>query len=176
MVAALAARGYATDELRGDARLEGMGDGLWHLGRRLFWAGCGAALDREAWSAIAERYGLPVILLALPDPDFYHLDTALALLDEDACLWLPAAFDERGRELVRALFPRALEADEEDARARLACNATCPDGRTVLIQRGCDVTRGRLERAGFEVRELETGEYLKSGGSVFCMKLLHGPL
>jgi N-dimethylarginine dimethylaminohydrolase len=33
-----------------------------------------------------------------------------------------------------------------------------------------------LERAGYSVRRLDTSEFLKSGGSLFCMKLLHGPL
>jgi N-dimethylarginine dimethylaminohydrolase len=42
----------------------------------------------------------------------------------------------------------------------------------VLIQRGCAVTNERLRAAGYEVRELDTDEFLKSGGSVFCMKLL----
>ena len=30
-----------------------------------------------------------------------------------------------------------------------------------------------LREAGFEVVELDTDEYLKSGGSVFCMKLMY---
>jgi N-dimethylarginine dimethylaminohydrolase len=37
-------------------------------------------------------------------------------------------------------------------------------------------TAKSLERAGFVVKPLDTGEFLKSGGSVFCMKLLHGPV
>ena len=59
-----------------------------------------------------------------------------------------------------------------EAHALLACNACCPDGRNVLMQRGCERTGAALRAAGFTVRELETGEFLKSGGSVFCMKLL----
>jgi len=42
----------------------------------------------------------------------------------------------------------------------------------VLLQRGCERTSAALRAAGFTVRELETSEFLKSGGSVFCMKLL----
>jgi N-dimethylarginine dimethylaminohydrolase len=42
----------------------------------------------------------------------------------------------------------------------------------VLLPAGCPVTRARLEHEGFEVREVDTAEFQKSGGSAFCMKLL----
>jgi len=176
VVRALERQGYLVEPLASGARLEGMGDGLWHVGRRLLWAGVGPRSSETAWREIAERYDLPVILLPLADPDFYHLDTALALLAEDACLWFPAALAPEARELVRALLPRAIEADEEDARVRLACNALCVDGKRVLLQRGSLETAQRLRRAGFEPVEVATDEFLKSGGSVFCLKLMHGPL
>ena len=31
-------------------------------------------------------------------------------------------------------------------------------------------TKAELARRGFDVHEVETGEFLKSGGSVFCLK------
>jgi N-dimethylarginine dimethylaminohydrolase len=172
VVARLEALGYAIERLATRERIEGMGDGLWHPGRRLLWAGVGPRSSAEAWSEIAERFDLPVLALELADPDFYHLDTALALLAEDACLWFPDALSATSRELVERLVPRRVVADEREARERLACNATCPDGRRVLLQRGCSTTVERLRRDGFEPVELETSEFLKSGGSVFCMKLL----
>ncbi|MBK8178129.1 MAG: amidinotransferase [Planctomycetes bacterium] len=176
VIAALERLGYRVDSPTDAAPMEGMGDGLWHPGRRLLWAGVGPRSSREAWREIAQRYRVPTILLELVDPDFYHLDTALALLDEDACLWLPEALAPQSRELVRALFPRAVEADPEEARARLACNAFCADGKRVFLDAGAQRTAQRLQRAGFTPLSLDTGEFLKSGGSVFCMKLLHGPV
>jgi arginine dihydrolase len=180
VVAALAAQGYLVEPLErrakpeGPAKLEGTGDGLWHPGRRLLWAGCGERSSEEAWAELAERYDLAVVLLRLVDPAFYHLDTCLALLSEMACLWLPSALAPESRELLRALFATRVEADERESRERLACNAFCPDARRVLLQRGCNVTAARLRAAGFEPVEVETGEFLKSGGSVFCLKLCHG--
>jgi len=164
--------GYAPRRLGSLAPLEGMGDGLWHPGRALLWAGVGPRSSARAWSAVAPWLRAPLVALELIDPDFYHLDTALALLDEHTCLWLPDALSRPSRRLVEALIPRRIEADPREARERLACNACCPDGRRVLIQRGCGVTNERLRAAGYEVVELETDEFLKSGGSVFCMKLL----
>ena len=96
------------------------------------------------------------------------------LVEQDSTA--PEAFTPDGRALIETLFERAIAAPEDEARRGFACNALCPDGRHVLIQRGNTVTNSRLEAAGLEVLELDTGEFMKSGGSVFCMKLLHGPL
>lgn len=171
VVAALERLGYRVDAPSEHSPMEGMGDGLLHPGRRLLWAGVGPRSSRAAWEQISARYALPTLLLELVDPDFYHLDTALALLSEDACLWQPAALAPRSRELVRALFPRAIEADAEEARRCLACNAFCADGRRVFIDAGAIRTAAALERAGFDVVRLDSSEFLKSGGSLFCMKL-----
>jgi N-dimethylarginine dimethylaminohydrolase len=170
----LRAAGHRIEPLRTTREsFEGMGDGIWHPGRRLLWAGVGPRSSETAWREIALRYRLPILPLELEDPDFYHLDTCFAPLSEDACLWFPAALSRAGQKLVAALFPRRVEADEAEARTLLACNAYCPDGERVLLQRGADKTRRRLDAAGFTPLEIDTGEYLKAGGSVFCMKLAH---
>ncbi len=157
--------------LETSAPLEGTGDGLWHPGRRLLWAGEGPRSGESAWAELAERYDLPILLLNLADKDFYHLDTCLALLDGQRCAWYPEAFDAAGRELVESVFPERLAVPESEARTRLACNLACPDGRTVLLTSGCPETAAGLRSWGYALRELDTGEYLKGGGSVFCMKL-----
>ncbi|HVS17983.1 MAG TPA: amidinotransferase [Planctomycetota bacterium] len=168
----LRARGHRVEPLRTTReRLEGMGDGLWHPGRRLLWAGLGPRSGEAAWREIALRYRLSVVTLELADPDFYHLDTCLALLAEDVCLWYPPAFTRAGQKLIAALFARRVEADEREARELFACNAWCPDGERVVLQRGAEKTRKRLASAGFTPLEVETGEFLKAGGSAYCMKL-----
>ena len=168
--------GYQPSALKSrDIKMEGMGDGLWHPGRRLLWAGVGPRSDDAAWVEIAKRLDVTTALLPLVDPDFYHLDTALAMLAEDTCLWYPPALSKDAQELVEALIPNRIEAPEIESRRGFACNAFCPDGETVLIQQGNAVTKDRLVTAGFRVRELNTSEFMKSGGSVFCMKLQHGP-
>lgn len=172
VASALESVGLERLELDCKEPFEGMGDGLWHPGRRLLWAGVGPRSSAAAWAELARRLELPVVTLELVEPAFYHLDTALALLSEDTCLWLPEALAPAARALVERLVPHRIAADPREAHELLACNACCPDGRTVLIQAGCERTRGALERAGFTVLELETSEFLKSGGSVFCMKLL----
>lgn len=170
--AALARLGYELEDLpAGLAPFEGTGDGLWHPGRALLWAGVGPRSSQAAWRAASERIDAPLVRLELVDPDFYHLDTALAPIDERTCLWFPGALSNVGRELVRALFADPIEADEREARRLFACNAWSPDGQHVLIQAGCERASSALRERGYTVIELETDEFLKSGGSVFCMKL-----
>lgn len=164
--------GYRTYELPDETpgSFEGMGDAIWHPGRFLLWGGHGIRTDRRVYDAIAEWLNVDILLLTLADPDFYHLDTCFSVLNEDTVLVFADAFDEGGRELIHRLFGRVLEAPEDEARFRFACNAHCPDGRHVLIQEGSPVTCDLLRRNGFEPIEVDTDEFIKAGGSVFCMK------
>lgn len=172
------ARGWQVEPLQGEAeRFEGTGDGLWHPRRRLLWGGVGLRSSESAWQELATRYGLPIVILELQDPALYHLDTCLAPIDEACCLFCPSAFNAEGVALIQALFEDAIEVDETEAKQHFACNAFAPQieggsGRgSVLLQKGATRSCDELRERGFAVIELETGEYLKSGGSVFCMKL-----
>ena len=158
-------------DLPGD--FEGMGDAIWHPGRYLLWGGHGYRTDPQVYRRLGDALGFPVLTLSLTDPDFYHLDTCLCPLDEDTALVYPGAFDADGLATVRAHFRRTIEAPEAEARGLFACNAHSPDGHHVLIQRGCTETVALLRAGGYEPVEVETGEFLKSGGSVFCMKLMY---
>lgn len=159
---------HLDDERAGD--FEGMGDAIWHPRKYLLWGGYGIRSSREAYEEIADRLEVGIILLHLDDPDFYHLDTCFSALDERSVLIYPGAFNEDGLGLIHHVFEQVLEAPEQEARGLFACNAHCPDGEHVIIQEGCDQTTSALRRAGFEPIEVDTSEYLKAGGSVFCMK------
>ncbi|MCB9679312.1 MAG: amidinotransferase [Alphaproteobacteria bacterium] len=151
---------------------EGMGDAHWFPGRRLVVGGYGFRTSREAYDRIAAVLDVPVVALRLTDPRFYHLDTCLAPLDAETALYVPSAFEARGRALLERLFPRLIEVPLDEAVDLLACNGHCPDQRHFVVQRGATETNRRVQAAGFDVIEVDTGEFLKSGGSVFCMKLM----
>lgn len=165
-------QGYTVETLPEeiDADFEGMGDAIWHPGRFLLWGGYGFRTSPAAYEALSELLDVPTIALHLTDPDFYHLDTCFCPLDSDHVLIAPTAFDDSARALIDALFTTVIEAPDEEARDQFACNAHCPDGRHVLIQEGCEQTVERLTAEGFAPVELDTSEFLKAGGSVFCMK------
>jgi N-dimethylarginine dimethylaminohydrolase len=153
-----------------DLDFEGMGDAIWHPGRFLLWGGYGFRTAPEAYEALSDLLEVPVLLLELTDPDYYHLDTCFCPLDHDHVLIAPQAFDDSGRALIEDCFDTVIEAPDDEARHQFACNAHCPDGEHVLIQEGCEGTTERLRAEGFLPVELDTSEFLKAGGSVFCMK------
>lgn len=166
-------RGYRILELPDSVELfEGQGDAIWHPGRALLWGGYGHRTSLEAYEAISDLLGVPVIALDLVHESFYHLDTAFCALSPEAALVFPGAFTGEGLAMVRRMFPRVVEVGDREASEAFACNAHALDGRTVVIQRGAAETVARLAAAGFDPVEVETGEFIKSGGSVFCMKVM----
>ncbi len=167
--------GYETHGLDPDlpGDFEGMGDAIWHPGRYLLWGGYGYRTDPQVYTRLGDKLGFPVRTLSLTDPDFYHLDTCFCPLDEETALIYPGAFDADGLATIRAHFRRTIEAPESEARTLFACNAHSPDGEHVIIQRGCTETAALLQAGGYQPVEVDTDEFLKSGGSVFCMKLMY---
>lgn len=165
--------GYRTVDL--DPRVdmfEGMGDAIWHPQRRLLWVGHGHRTSLTAIYAVAEAVAAEAIALKLVHPSFYHLDTALCALAPDAVMIFPGAFTSEGNAMVRSVFPRVVEVSEREATEFFACNALALGGRTVVLQRGAVETVARLRAEGFDVVEVDTSEFMKAGGSVFCMKLM----
>ncbi|MBZ0137782.1 MAG: amidinotransferase [Planctomycetes bacterium] len=147
---------------------EGTGDAIRHHGRHVFWGGVGPRTMAQAWEFVGEATGADVIPLTLVDERYYHLDTCLAIMGPDTALYIEEAFDEDSRKRLQTGFTQLIAVDPHDA-GNFACNAHCPDDRHVLIQHGSRVA-GTLREAGFEVLELDTSEFMKSGGSVFCLK------
>lgn len=151
---------------------EGCGDAIWHTGKRLLWGGYGYRSSMEAYETISDTFDVPIIALELIDESFYHLDTCFCVLDEQSALIYPEAFTKQGLELINKMFENIIEASKYEAEELFACNASCPDGRNVIIQQGCTDVNKNLRDLGFSVHEVSTYEFLKSGGSVFCMKML----
>ncbi|WUL62607.1 amidinotransferase [Streptomyces sp. NBC_00344] len=115
-----------------------------------------------------EFFGRPVIGLDLVDPRYYHLDTALSVLDDasDEIMYYPDAFSPGSRAVLSRLFPDALIATSEDA-AALGLNAVS-DGRHVVLPHAAVGLFGPLRDRGFEPMGIDLGELLKGGGSVKC--------
>lgn len=151
---------------------EGEGDFAWAGGRIL--AGAGFRSDPAAHAELAAVFGVPVVPLELVDPRFYHLDTALAVLDATTIAYYPPAFSPASQELLAGLFPEAIVATEADALV-LGLNAVS-DGRHVVLAAQAHDLADAVARAGFEPVPVDVSELLRSGGGVKCATLeLHAP-
>lgn len=118
-----------------------------------------------------EFFERPVIGLDLVDPRFYHLDTALAVLDDaaDEIMYYPGAFSPGSQMVLQRLFPDALAVGEADALA-WGLNSVS-DGLHVLLPQAAVGLFEPLRERGYEPIAMDLGEMLKAGGSVKCCTL-----
>jgi len=146
---------------------EGEGDILF-AGRAII-AGHGFRSDRALYSKIEELFGLPVISLRLVDPRFYHLDTAMVVLDPDTAAFFPEAFDEASQAALATHFPELIEAKDSDAEV-LGLNALSDGHHVVMPVQATDLA-GQLSAVGFEVVPVDMSEFMKAGGGPKCCTL-----
>jgi N-dimethylarginine dimethylaminohydrolase len=146
---------------------EGEGDFLLVAGKIL--AGTGFRTATNSHGEVAAIYGREVVSLNLINPSFYHLDTAVAVLDDTNIAYLPSAFDEPSLERLRAMFPDAVIVTEEDA-AVLGLNSFSDGYNVVIASRAKDFERQLLER-GYNPVGVDLSELLLGGGGVKCCTL-----
>ena len=142
----LRARGLIDDVvmLPPGVTLEGAGDCLWDVHRRLFWMGCGFRSGVEAREIVSVQFGVPCVALALADPTFYHLDTCFSPLPCGAVMYYPAAFTTEGLALIHArTAPEQRIALSRDDAACFAANAVT-FGRTILLSSCSQTLRAGL--------------------------------
>jgi N-dimethylarginine dimethylaminohydrolase len=132
-------------------------------------AGHGFRTDPRAHAEAAAALGREVVALQLVDPRFYHLDTAVAVLDDATIAWLPEAFAPASQDVLRARFPDAVVADPADA-AVLGLNAVS-DGRHVVLPAQATGLAAALAERGFTPVPVDLSELLKGGGGPKCCTL-----
>ncbi|MFC0532961.1 dimethylargininase [Phytohabitans kaempferiae] len=132
----------------------------------LILAGYGFRTEPAAHAEAQDVLGRPTVSLRLVDPRFYHLDTALAALDDGNVTYYPGAFSVASQRVLRQLFPHAVLADEADAYA-FGLNLVS-DGRNVVLNSEATGMARKVEAAGYTAVLVELSELKKGGGSVKC--------
>ena len=133
------------------------------------WWGSSAQAHEELY----DYFGIPVVGLTIVEPRYYHLDTALAVLDDDTIMYQPHAFSSDSRRLLDDLYPNAIEATDDDA-AAFGINAVS-DGRHVVLPEAATGLIAQLRARGFEPIGADLSELLKAGGAArSCTLELHG--
>ncbi len=155
---------------------EGEGDFL--LVGDVILAGTGFRSTDESHRELNEVFGKEVVSLTLVDPRFYHLDTALAVLDpvegpggvERANIaYLPHAFDERSQSLLAERYPDAIRVSDEDG-AVFGLNSSS-DGRNVVISPRAKGFEAQLRERGYNPVLVDLSELLLGGGGIKCCTL-----
>jgi N-dimethylarginine dimethylaminohydrolase len=146
---------------------EGEGDFL-PVGQTIL-AAHGFRSDLTSHRELEQLFQREVVSLRLVRPDFYHLDTALAVLDDATISYLPQAFDEASQEVLADRFPDAIIASESDARW-LGLNLFS-DGRSVVMAAQATGLADDIRSRGFDVYGVDMSELLLGGGGVKCCTL-----
>lgn len=155
---------------------EGMGDLLKVPGQYRCLCGHGFRTAFQTISHLEMLTDYEIIPLELINPNFYHLDTCISLIDKDTVLYVPSAFAAESQSKLKQLFTHCIEVPEQEAAQGFALNmhvVTSERKKTAILQEGNTQTEELLKQLNVEVVPIDTSEYIKSGGSVFCLKMMY---
>jgi N-dimethylarginine dimethylaminohydrolase len=172
----LISQGFLLWETPRETPFEGEGDVVFNDSGTALWAAHGVRTCHAAHRHVADAWHSPVTSLHLIDPRFYHLDTCFTPLsspsgDAGYLLYYPGAFDSPSLAAIARAYPsdRRIAVTEADA-TRMACCAL-NIGRTIFTGEISAELALRLFDAGFDVVQLELGEFIKGGGGAKSLAL-----
>jgi N-dimethylarginine dimethylaminohydrolase len=146
---------------------EGGGDNL-ICGSKIL-SGHGFRSAIEAHAEIRKYFDREVISLRLIDPQYFHLDTAVAVLNANTIAFFPGALDEPSQKRLTATVPNIIEATAEEA-AGFGLNVVS-DGQTIIASNAIPSLLQKYQAAGFSVIGTPILEFRKAGGGVKCLTL-----
>ncbi len=159
-------KGY-TEFLQPKYDFEGEGDAL--VWNNVVFAGYPWRSDVAAHAELAEFFGKKIIDVQLTSGHFYHLDTALTIVDNETVALYPPLFTPESLKKIKETVPHVIEASKADAYA-YGLNAMS-DGHNIVLS---DRATGLIEtykKRGMQVYPVPISEYQKSGGGVKCLTL-----
>lgn len=141
-------------------------------------AGTGFRSTGDSHREVGGVFSREVVSLTLTDPRFYHLDTALAVLDpvegpggvdKANIAYLPNAFDERSQAILRERFPDAIRVSDADGSVFGLNSAS--DGKNVIISPRAKGFEAQLRERGYTPVLVDLSELLLGGGGIKCCTL-----
>lgn len=166
--------GYEIIELPEEiSYFESMGDAIIDYKREIIFGGYGYRTHENVYDFLKEVTNYEIVKIKLMNKYFYHLDTCFSLLNPHTALICRDAFSEEDFKKITNYFTDIIEVNVEDNKKSFACNCHCPDGKNIIIDKRAEGITDKLKRNGFDVTTIDTSEFMKSGGSVFCMKMMY---
>lgn len=143
-------------------------------------AGTGFRSTGDSHREVGEVFGREVVSLMLTDPRFYHLDTAIAVLDPVQgadrggsaganIAYLPQAFDAASQAILAERYPDAIRVSEADGDVFGLNSAS--DGLNVLISPRATGFEAQLRERGYNPILIDLSELLLGGGGIKCCTL-----
>jgi len=141
-------------------------------------AGTGFRSVGDSHRELGRVFEREVVSLRLVDPRFYHLDTAITVLDpvegpggvERANIaYLPSAFDDGSRRILAERYPDAIQVSDADG-AVFGLNAAS-DGLHVFVSPRATAFAAQLEERGYIPVPIDLSELLLGGGGIKCCTL-----
>lgn len=155
----------------GADHLEGHGDLLWHPDWSRIYAAYGFRSTRggiEKFREAMSRLGIPVVALQMVDPFCYHLDTCFCPLNNEAVLIYPDAYAPESLAELRGFWRRVHELTADEAHKFMG-NGVVANGH-YLTPYLTPHLESILGQENLTPVLIDTSEFEKSGGSLFCMK------
>jgi N-dimethylarginine dimethylaminohydrolase len=148
---------------------EGEGDAL--VWNNILFVGYPWRSDKAAHAEVQSYFGdlVEVVPLQLAMSHFYHLDTALTIVNNDTVALFPGAFTKEALETIRQRVPNVILASREDANA-YGLNAMSNGECIVLSDRATGLI-DQYNAKGMTVFPVPISEFQKSGGGVKCLTL-----
>lgn len=146
---------------------EGEGDAL--VWNDILFAGYPWRTDKPAHAEVADFLDIKTISLQLADARFYHLDTALTIVDQSTVALYPKAFTKESLHSIHRQVPHVIEATDEDAVA-YGLNAMS-NGKSIVIPENAHNLIRNYQEKGLQVYPTPITEFQKSGGGVKCLTL-----
>ena len=155
----------------GNEHLEGHGDLLWHPDWSRIYAGYGFRSTQagvEKFRDAMFKLGIPVVPLHLVDAYCYHLDTCFCPLNNEGVLIYPGAYAPESLATLRGFWKRVHELTADEAHGFMG-NGIVANGR-YLTPYVTPHLEEILRQEALSPVVVDTSEFEKSGGSLFCMK------
>ncbi len=152
-----------------DVKFEGQGDAFFAKGK--LFLGYGFRSSKKAKDELKKhlKQGQDIVHLKLKNPNFYHLDTALAYIGDDNFLTVKGAFSEEAEKKLKK-EGNIIYLSDDDAK-NFAANCIVFE-RNIILNKASKNLKNTLKKLNFNVIESKTSEFIKSGGSVRCLSLV----
>jgi len=156
---------YTIDELPSHHYLEGNGET--YFWNNMIFVGTGVRSDPEIPKFLQKKYDREVMYLKIMDPAFFHLDVGFFPLNNETVFYYPPAYSPGTIKELKERIPNLIEFTREEAFG-FSANSVVTDHH-VVVQKNNPTFVKKLHKLGYQTKEVDLSEFMKSGGGAHCL-------